>query len=98
MRLLPLQDDPDSAARVRQLALELAARDAGFAPLRAKIHNAPDAGDAARVRELRRAARAPRAPSRSTRSWPPRSTRSTTREPGSQALRELAAHAKPTPR
>ena len=50
VRLLPLQDDPDSAARVRQLALELAARDAGFATLRAKIHNAPDAGDAARVR------------------------------------------------
>ena len=50
VRLLPLQADPDSAARVRQLALELAARDAGFATLRAKIHNAPDAGDAARVR------------------------------------------------
>ncbi len=50
VRLLPLQDDPDSAARVRQLALELAARDAGFGALRAKIHNAPDAGDAARVR------------------------------------------------
>jgi hypothetical protein len=50
VRLLPLQADPDSAARVRQLALELAARDAGFAALRAKIHNAPDAGDAASVR------------------------------------------------
>jgi hypothetical protein len=50
VRLLPLQNDPDSAARMRQLALELAARDAGFATLRAKIHNAPDAGDAARVR------------------------------------------------
>jgi len=50
VRLLPLQADPDSAARMRQLALELAARDAGFATLRAKIHNAPDAGDAARVR------------------------------------------------
>ena len=50
VRLLPLQGDPDSAARVRQLALELADRDAGFATLRAKIHNAPDAGDAARVR------------------------------------------------
>ncbi len=50
VRLLPLQNDPDSAARVRQLALELAARDPGFATLRAKIHNAPDAGDVARVR------------------------------------------------
>jgi hypothetical protein len=50
VRLLPLQHDPDSAARIRQLALELAGRDAGFAQLRAKIHNAPDAGDAAQVR------------------------------------------------
>ena len=31
VRLLPLQHDPDSAARIRQLALDLAARDAGFA-------------------------------------------------------------------
>ncbi|HEY8156346.1 MAG TPA: PEP/pyruvate-binding domain-containing protein [Myxococcota bacterium] len=50
VRLLPLQADPRSAARVRQIALELAARDPGFATLRAKIHNAPDSGDAARVR------------------------------------------------
>jgi hypothetical protein len=50
VRLLPLHGDSDSAARVRQLALDLAARDKGFATLRAKIHNAPDAGDAASVR------------------------------------------------
>jgi hypothetical protein len=60
-RLLPLpHGDEASAARVRHLALELAEKDAPFTPLRAKIHNVPDAGDAARVRQYARS-RAPAA-------------------------------------
>ena len=51
VRLLPLVGDESSAFRVRQLALEIAEKDAGFMSLRAKIHNVPDAGDAGRVRE-----------------------------------------------
>jgi hypothetical protein len=50
VRALPLQPDESSAARVRHLALELAQKDAAFTPLRAKIHNQPDAEDAAKVR------------------------------------------------
>jgi hypothetical protein len=54
VRLLPLPRDEASAARVRALALQLAERDRPFTPLRAKIHNAPDAGDAGKVRDYAR--------------------------------------------
>ncbi len=54
LRLLPLQADEQSASAVRQLALQIAADDKAFTPLRAKIHNVPDAGDAQRVREYSR--------------------------------------------
>ena len=50
VRLLPLQADEGSAASVRRQALVLAGKDKAFTPLRAKIHNQPDAGDAAKVR------------------------------------------------
>ncbi len=50
VRLLPLQADEGSAADVRRQALVLAGKDKAFTPLRAKIHNQPDAGDAAKVR------------------------------------------------
>ena len=56
-RLLPHGEEAASAQTVRQRATALSDRDAGFARLRAKIHNAPDAGDAARVREYARTAR-----------------------------------------
>jgi len=55
VRLLPLQSDSVTASKVRQLAIQIAEEDAGFASLRAKIHGAPDAGDAARVREYAKA-------------------------------------------
>ena len=59
IRLLPLpRGDEASAARVRHLALVLADKDKPFTPLRAKIHNVPDAGDAEKVREYARS-RAP---------------------------------------
>jgi len=50
VRQLPLQPDDATAAAVRHLALEIAAKDRGFTPLRAKIHNLPDAHDAEKVR------------------------------------------------
>lgn len=51
VRLLPLpRGDAATTAKVRHAALELAEKDGPFTPLRAKIHNAPDAGDAAAVR------------------------------------------------
>jgi hypothetical protein len=50
VRLFPRASDAVSAAQVRQLAVEVASRDPGFAGLRAKIHGVPDPGDAARVR------------------------------------------------
>lgn len=50
VRLLPLQADAGAAAGVRRQALVLAEKDEAFTPLRAKIHNQPDAGDAAKVR------------------------------------------------
>jgi hypothetical protein len=54
-RLFPLpRADEASAARVRAQALELAEKDKAFTPLRAKIHNVPDAGDAAKVRDYAR--------------------------------------------
>jgi hypothetical protein len=49
-RLLPHGADDASAAKVRNLAAALADRDAGFQPLRVKIHGSPDASDAAAVR------------------------------------------------
>ena len=50
VRLFPLQADRETASSVRLQALDLAKKDASFNPLRAKIHNAPDAADAAAVR------------------------------------------------
>ena len=59
IRLLPLpRGDEASAARVRHQALVLADKDKPFTPLRAKIHNVPDAGDAEKVRQYARS-RAP---------------------------------------
>jgi hypothetical protein len=52
VRLFPLQEDEGSAADVRAQALRLAEKDPPFTPLRAKIHNVPDAVDAKRVREF----------------------------------------------
>jgi hypothetical protein len=55
VRLLPLpRGDEATASRVRALALQLADKDKPFTPIRAKIHNAPDAGDAAKVRDYAR--------------------------------------------
>ncbi len=50
VRWMPLPADEQAAAVVRQQALVLAGKDKAFTPLRAKIHNQPDAGDAAKVR------------------------------------------------
>ncbi|MDJ0847975.1 MAG: hypothetical protein QNK04_06350 [Myxococcota bacterium] len=50
VRLLPLQADEAAAAEVRRQALVLAGKDPAFTPLRAKIHNQPDARDAENVR------------------------------------------------
>ena len=57
-RLLPHGRETASFQKVRQEAAALADLDAGFAALRAKIHNAPEAKDAARVREHAAKARA----------------------------------------
>ena len=54
VRLFPIHVDTTSAAQVRAEALQLAAADGAFMPLRAKIHNAPDAADADRVRAFAR--------------------------------------------
>jgi len=55
VRLFPLpRRDEATAGKVRHAALELAEKDKPFTPLRAKIHNAPDAGDAAKVRAYAR--------------------------------------------
>ena len=55
VRLFPLpRGDEATASRVRALALQLADKDKPFTPIRAKIHNAPDAGDAAQVRDYAR--------------------------------------------
>jgi hypothetical protein len=51
VRGFPRASDAVTAATVRQLAIDVANRDAGFAGLRAKIHGVPDAGDAKRVRD-----------------------------------------------
>jgi hypothetical protein len=50
VRLLPHGADTPSAQRVRNLAAALADADASFAPLRVKIHGAPEAADAEQVR------------------------------------------------
>ncbi len=51
VRLLPREMDSGTAQEIRELAIEVADADPGFAKLRAKIHNAPDAADAAAVRD-----------------------------------------------
>jgi hypothetical protein len=50
VRMLPHGKDTASVQKVRQMSASLSDRDAGFRPLRAKIHGAPGAEDAARVR------------------------------------------------
>ena len=59
VRMLPHGQDTASAQKVRQMAASLSDRDAGFVPLRAKIHGTPEAGDAARVRSYAQAATSP---------------------------------------
>jgi len=51
VRLFPRPADSATATQVRQLAVTIAEKDAGFAKLRAKIHNSPDAADANSVRQ-----------------------------------------------
>ncbi len=51
VRWFPRATQSTTATQVRQLAVVIADRDPPFATLRAKIHNAPDAGDAQSVRE-----------------------------------------------
>jgi hypothetical protein len=53
-QLLPHGQDTASAQKVRQLAASLSDQDAGFLPLRAKIHGTPEAADAQRVRDYAR--------------------------------------------
>ena len=50
VRLFPLQGDTDLASKVRNLAIQIADKDSGFAKLRAKIHGAPQREDATSVR------------------------------------------------
>jgi len=50
VRLFPLQGDADLASKVRNMAIQIADKDPGFAQLRAKIHGAPQREDAASVR------------------------------------------------
>lgn len=50
-RLLPVDEEPKTAAEVRALAAAIAASDPGFAPLRVKIHGIPDPRDARLVRD-----------------------------------------------
>lgn len=52
--LLPLLRDGATVTRAHELSSSLATLDAGFVPLRNKIHSQPDAGDAARVRAYAR--------------------------------------------
>jgi hypothetical protein len=51
VRLLPVRTEESLASEIRLNALEIADRDEGFMPLRAKIHGSPDPEDASRVRE-----------------------------------------------
>jgi hypothetical protein len=55
VRMLPHGKDTASVQKVRQMSASLSDRDAGFKPLRAKIHGAPDADDADQVRAYARA-------------------------------------------
>jgi hypothetical protein len=55
VRWFPRESQSTTATEVRQLAVVIADKDASFAKLRAKIHNAPDAGDAKSVREYAKA-------------------------------------------
>ncbi|MCH7643808.1 MAG: phosphoenolpyruvate synthase [Myxococcales bacterium] len=55
VRWFPRESQSTTATEVRQLAVVIADKDASFAKLRAKIHNAPDAADAKRVREYQKA-------------------------------------------
>ncbi len=50
VRLLPRETETGLAQEIRELAVVVAEQDPGFASLRAKIHNAPQAADAASVR------------------------------------------------
>ncbi len=49
-RLLPVAVSAERLTEIRGLSTTLAEQDAGFAPLRDKTHNAPDAQDAERIR------------------------------------------------
>jgi len=51
VRWFPRESASATATEIRQLAVVIADKDPGFAALRAKIHNAPDAADAQRVRD-----------------------------------------------
>jgi hypothetical protein len=51
VRWFPRESQSATATEVRQLAVVIANKDASFAKLRAKIHNAPDAADAKSVRD-----------------------------------------------
>ena len=50
VRMLPHGKDTASVQKLRQMSASLSDRDAGFKPLRARIHGAPGAEDAGRVR------------------------------------------------
>jgi len=50
-RLLPVGEEPPTAATVRQLAIDIAEADPGFQALRVKLHGLPDASDPQRVRD-----------------------------------------------
>ncbi len=55
VRWFPRESHSATATEVRQLAVVIADKDPSFAKLRAKIHNAPDAGDAKSVRDYAKA-------------------------------------------
>lgn len=50
-RLLPVAEEPPTAATVRQLAIDIADADPDFQALRVKLHGLPDATDPQRVRD-----------------------------------------------
>jgi hypothetical protein len=60
VRSLPHGAETASVQKVRQLAANIAERDAGFQRLRAKIHNSPEAGDAEQVRQYAKGVTDPR--------------------------------------
>ena len=55
VRWFPRESQSTTATEVRQLAVVIADKDAPFATLRAKIHNAPEAADAKSVRDYAKA-------------------------------------------